>query len=410
MIDVRGYRLDEQIGEGGMSTVYRATRIADGASVAVKVLHDQLAGADEEYLRRLRVEAELAGSVEHPGVVRVHEVGVDGTRAWLAMDLVSGPDLQRLLDDRGALRAERAAELLAQVADAVAAVHAAGLVHRDLKPANILLDGDRPLVADFGVARPVASAEPTLGIGLTGGTDWAHTGTGSDSGAAAGVGTGAGTVAYMAPEQWRGEPGDARTDVYALGGTLYAALTGRRPFPHRSLPEMAYAVAMTSPPAPSAAGAPAAFDAVVATAMAKDSDQRYSDATMFAAAVRAAAAGRPLPDIAASGTGAAAPSGAPQRTRRWPPIVVAAAALLIVAVGLAMWQPWSTRPATIDKIVCARDITVRDAARSKTVIATFRRHDRLQLHTGQAAHGWGQVDLPDGRQGWVLVEFLGPPC
>ncbi|MGH3940895.1 MAG: protein kinase domain-containing protein [Pseudonocardiaceae bacterium] len=167
VIDVGGYRLEEEIGAGGMGVVYRATRIADGTSVAVKVLHGQVVVGDGEYLRRLRSEAELAGSVAHHGVVRVHEVGGDGETAWLAMDL---------------------------------------------KPANILLDGERPLVADFGVARPGATVESTLGIGLTGGTGWAHTGTGPE----AALLPGSGTVTYMAPEQWRGEQGDARTDVYAL--------------------------------------------------------------------------------------------------------------------------------------------------------------------------------------------------
>lgn len=404
MTDVHGYRLDEEIGAGGTGVVYRATRIADGTSVAVKVLRAQVATDDEKYLRRLRTEAELANSVEHPGVVRVHEVGGDGDTAWLAMDLISGPDLQQLLDDHGPLPAKRAAELLAQVADAVAAVHAAGLVHRDLKPANILFEGHRPLVADFGVARPVATVESTLGIGLSGGTDWAHTGTGPESDPP----PGAGTVAYMAPEQWRGEQGNARTDVYALGGTLYTALTGRRPFQHRALPELAYAVAMTPPPAPSADGAPTAFDAVVATAMAKDPNERYPDVTTFAAAVRAAAACRPLPEVQPTGKPAATPSGAPPPRGRM--LTLAAATPLIIAAGLSIWKPWSTEPTTIEKIVCPRDMTVRDEARSKTVIATLQRNDRIQIHTDSPVPGWAQADLPDGRQGWVLTQFLGPPC
>jgi serine/threonine protein kinase len=400
---VPGYRLEEEIGEGGMGVVYRATRVADGVSVAVKVLRTGVVTGDEEYLRRLRTEAALARSVEHDGVLRVHEVGGEGDTAWLVMDLVSGSDLQRLLDESGPLSPQRAAELLAQVADAVAAVHAAGLVHRDLKPANILLEDDHPLVADFGVARPVATVESTLGIGLTDNTDWAHTGTGSSSL----PGSGAGTVAYMAPEQWRGEQGDARTDVYALGGTLYTALTGRRPFPHRALPELAYAVAMTPPPAPSTDGAPTAFDAVVVTAMAKEPDHRYPDATVFAAAVRAAAADQPLPQAHAVGTLVAAP----RRQRRLPTITAAAAALLVIAAGLSIWRPWSVSSQTVvEKTVCARDITVRDAARSSAVIATLQRNDRIQVHTEKTDHGWAQADLPDGRRGWVLLEFLGPPC
>lgn len=398
--DVPGYRLEEEIGSGSAGVVYRATRLADGAGVAVKVLRNELLAGDPGYLRLLRDEAGLAGSVEHPGVVRVHEVGTDGGAAWLVMDLVSGPNLQRVLDESGPLPAARAAELMAGVADAVAAVHASGLVHRDLKPANILLEDEVPLVVDFGVARHVATVESTLGIGLTGGTDWAHTASGS------GPRSQPGTVAYMAPEQWRGEEGDARTDVYALGGTLYAALTGRRPFQHRSLPELAYAVAMTPPPAPSAAGAPAAFDTVVATAMAKDPDERYPGAAAFAAAVRAAATGEPLPEIKPK----ASPAATRTRPRRLLAIAAGSAAVLIIAAGLLVWRPWSTEPTTVEKIVCARDITVRDAPRSRTVIAMFRRDDRIHVHTGSTEPGWAQVELPDGRQGWVLTQYLGPPC
>jgi serine/threonine protein kinase len=388
--DVPGYRLEDEIGAGGMSVVYRATRISDGAGVAVKVLRGNLVAGDQGYLRRLRTEAELAERVEHDGVVAVHEVGGDDEGAWLVMDLVSGPDLQRLLDEHGPLPARRAAEVLATVADAVAAVHAAGLVHRDIKPANILLEGDRPLIADFGVARPVATVESTLGLGLTGGTDWAHTGASRDSL----PGTGIGTVGYMAPEQWRGAEGDPRTDVYALGGTLYAALTGRRPFAQRSLPELAYAVAITPPPAPSAHGASERFDAVVAKAMAKEPAERYPDAATFATAVRAAAAGQPLPATQ------------PPR-RRWLPFAAAAAALLIVATGLFAWQPWTSASATlVEKTVCARDMTVREAPRSKTVIATLLHDEHVRIHRGSPDPGWAQVDLPNGRQGWLLTEFL----
>src|SRR5262249_34974453 len=183
-----------------------------------------------------------------------------------------------------------------QAADAVAAVHKAGLAHGDLKPGNILLrqwpGGDttlelsrlsRPvLVTDFGLAHPLPDAES---LGLSQSTEWLRT----DATVVERVRV-AGTVAYMAPEQWRGDPPTARGDVYALGGALYAALTGERPYPQPSLPELAYAVANEDPPAPGSrvTGIPPALDAVVGRAMAKDPGARYPDAGEFVAALRAA--------------------------------------------------------------------------------------------------------------------------
>ncbi|MFL6141793.1 MAG: serine/threonine protein kinase [Labedaea sp.] len=398
MTKIPGYRLEEKLGAGGMSVVYRATRIADGASVAVKVLSDRLVLGDKRYLRRLRTEAELASRVRHDGVVGIHEVGADAEDPWLAMDLVAGPDLQRLVDEGGALPAERAAAIVATVADAVSAVHRAGVVHRDLKPANILLDGDRPRIADFGIARPIGTVESSLGLGLSAGTDWSRT-----NGEAERSWTpGAGTVAYMAPEQWRGEEGDACTDVYALGGILYTALTGRRPVPHRSLAELAYAVGTSAPPAPSAHGAPAAFDAVVATAMAKDPKERYPDAAAFAAAVRRAAAGRP------PRTRAAGRAWSPRRT--WLAAGAAAVAVLIACAGLLIWRPWQPEPDPADKVVCARDLDVRDQPRSRTVVMTLYRDQRVRMYRDTPQRGWARVELPDGRSGWVLTQYLGPPC
>lgn len=387
MVNVPDYRLDEEIGVGGTSVVYRATRLSDGATVAVKVVKARPDAP--EHPRRLRAEVELVSRVVHDGVVGVHEIGGDDECTWLIMDFVPGLDLQRFIDEQGPPPAERGAELMATVADAVSAIHEAGLVHRDLKPANILFDGDRPRVADFGVARRTATVES--GSALTGGTDWLYSET-----AVPGL---AGTIAYMAPEQWRGEDGDARSDVYALGGTLYTTLTGHRPFPQRSMPELAYAVAVTPPPAPSEHGVPAAFDRVVATAMAKHPDERYPDAAGFAAAVRAAAQGRALPTAAARRSS----------RRNWLLIGTVAALALLLGGWALVWHPWQ-KPSTEERVVCARDLTVRDKPRSKTVIAVFYRDDRIRVHNDTPIPGWARTDLPGGREGWVLMQFLGPPC
>lgn len=255
----------------------------------MKLLHAGPAG--EHRHRVLRAEADRTAAVDHPGIVRVHEIGDDGTRTWLVLDLVNGPSLQRVLDERGPLPPPLAAHAMAQAADAVAAVHAAGIAHGDLKPGNILLRqwpgpdttidlSASVLVTDFGLARALPGEQS---LDLSSGVEWLRSGATAVEPALP-----AGTVAYMAPEQWRGEPLTARSDVYALGGTLYAALTGDRPFPQQSLTELAYAVATTPAPEPSGrtTSVPPSMDAVVARAMAKNPDDRHADAAEFAAAIR----------------------------------------------------------------------------------------------------------------------------
>ena len=302
-----GLRLIRELGRGGTGVVYAAQRLDDLTTVAVKVLREEFAAP--QVRRRVRDEARRADRIEHPGIVKVVEVGEHQELTWLVMELVDGPSLQEVLDRQGALPPALAAQLLARAADALTAIHAAGLAHGDLKPANLLLPGwpgpDATFdlsasikLVDFGLSRPLPAAGD---VGLSLASDWAHTGS------TAVERPPGGTVAFMAPEQWRGEPVTARGDIYALGGTLYAALTGTRPFAEPSLPQLAYAVATAPPPVPSrlAPAVPAALDAVVARALAKEPAQRYPDASALAAAIRAAAR-----------TSAATPVERPRRGRR----------------------------------------------------------------------------------------------
>ncbi len=293
--------------------------------------------------------------------------------------------------DEGALPVDRVVALLTEVAGAVDAMHQAGVIHRDLKPANIILDGDRPTVADFGVARQLASLESSTGMDLSGGADWLRSGSASGPS----LGAMAGTVAYMAPEQWRGEAVSAATDVYALGGTLFTLLTGRRPFDRRTLPELAYAVAMLPPPAPSAYGVPAGFDEVVRTAMAKSPEERYPSAKAFAEALGAAAVGS-------------------ARSTRWTRrrvgklVAIAAPVIAIGGVGATVLAQGQAQPAQLT--VCAQDATVRDAPRSRTVIATVHRGDQLTPISQHDGDTWVHVRLADGRNGWSLTEFVRHQC
>ena len=203
---VAGYRIDARLARGGMGVVYRATHLGLDRAVALKVIARELAG-DASFRDRFLRESRLAARLDHPAVVPVYDSReVDG-ELFVAMRLVEGGDLHGLIGREGPLSPERATALLGQVAEALDAAHAAGIVHRDVKPHNVLVEGDRAYLSDFGLAKSL-----------------------EDSGASgASV---VGTAAYMSPEQWRGEPVGPPGDVYSLGCVLYEAVTGVVPMAH----------------------------------------------------------------------------------------------------------------------------------------------------------------------------------
>ena len=267
------YRLQELIGRGGMGEVYRAYDTSRGRVVALKRLPVALA-ADPTFQARFRSEASLAARLHEPHVIPIHDFGEIDGQLYIDMRLVEGPDLAAMLADHGPLPPRRAVEIVTQVATALDAAHAAGLVHRDIKPGNILVVGsgtapDFVYVADFGIARAVD---------------------GSNSGSLTSTGATVGSLDYIAPERFSGGHGDRRADIYALGCVLFEALTARRPFPVEGLPAIVNAHLNTPPPAPSALRpeVAASLDAVVARAMAKDPDDRYQTAGALAAAARLA--------------------------------------------------------------------------------------------------------------------------
>ncbi len=247
--DVAGYRVEELIARGGMGVVYRATHLGLDRPVALKVIARELVdrpGFRERFLR----ESRLAARLEHPAVVPVYDSReVDG-ELIVAMRLVKGGDLRRLIDSEGPLPPQRAINLLVQVADALDAAHTAGIVHRDVKPHNILIEGDRAYLSDFGLAKAV-----------------------DESGAASSASV-VGTAQYMSPEQWRGDSIGPAADVYSLGCVLYEALTGIAPFQR--------AEAETEPQMPHG------VEAVIRRAVAKDPAERYATAGALITAARAA--------------------------------------------------------------------------------------------------------------------------
>jgi DNA-binding beta-propeller fold protein YncE/predicted Ser/Thr protein kinase len=234
-----GYRIDALIARGGMGVVYRATQLALDRPVALKVIAAELAG-DESFRRRFLEESRLAARLEHPSVVPVYDAREEDGELIVAMRLVEGGDLRKLIDREGPLEPGRAIHLLGQVAEALDAAHAAGIVHRDVKPHNILVEGERAYLSDFGLAKA-----------------YAETGGGSSASIV-------GTIEYMAPEQWRGQRVGPAADVYALGCVLYEALTGIAPYARKE--------------ADSEPQVPRGVEAVIERAVSKDPGERYRSA------------------------------------------------------------------------------------------------------------------------------------
>ena len=289
-----GCRIESEAGRGGMGVVYCATHIALDRRVALKLLAPELAG-DEGFRARFQQESRLAARIDHPNVVDIYEAGDEGGRLYIEMRWVQGSDLRREIEFNGRLAPDRAVHIVAQVADALDAAHALGLVHRDVKPANILLGSrqgrEHAYLTDFGLTKRVESAG-----GLTRTGQWV------------------GTLDYVAPEQIRGDKVDARTDVYALGGVLAHALTGHVPFERDSDVEKMWGH-INDPPAPPSTvvpGLPPELDAVVLRALAKDPAERYQSAGDLGRAALAAVEGRqPAAPERMVAVGQAAPPEAP---------------------------------------------------------------------------------------------------
>jgi Protein kinase domain/Domain of unknown function (DUF4328) len=277
--EVAGYRIAAPLGRGGMGVVYRAEEVGlGGRPVALKLLPPALAD-DPAFRRRFLREMRVAAAIDHPNIIPIYRAGEDGGQLYLAMRYVDASDLRRVLEAEGRLDPGRTLALLEQVARALDAAHAAGLVHRDVKPANVLLtpppgagEAEHVYLVDFGLAR---SGDPDAS--LTGG------------------GLFVGTPRYAAPEQAAGEPVDGRTDGYALGCVLYECLAGRPPFPARSDVAVLLAHLEAAPPrlTDERPDLPAAIDGVVARALAKAKEDRFGSCRELVAAARHALAAAP---------------------------------------------------------------------------------------------------------------------
>jgi serine/threonine-protein kinase len=267
------YRLEHLLGRGGMGEVHRAWDTRRGRTVALKRLPAPLAG-DPEFQARFRRESALAAQLSEPHIIPIHDFGEINGRLFIDMRLVDGVDLASVIKSEGPMAPRRAIGILAQVASALDAAHAAGLVHRDVKPSNVLVRGhdedEFAYLIDFGIARAAAGQASGPALTVTGAT--------------------LGTLDYMAPERFENRPVDGRADVYSLACMLFELLTGAAPFRGRTPVGMIHAHVALDPPRPSAhrAGLPAGLDDVVVRGMAKRPEQRYPTAGALVAAARAA--------------------------------------------------------------------------------------------------------------------------
>ncbi|HWD11221.1 MAG TPA: protein kinase, partial [Solirubrobacteraceae bacterium] len=241
----------------GMGVVYRAQDVVLRRTVAVKVLPAELAEVQPAHVARFEREARAAASLAHPRIVAVFDTGIDEGTRFIAMECVSGASLAAILAERAPLDPARAAKIGEQVADALAAAHAAGLIHRDIKPANVMLAEDGSVkVLDFGIARAQGHTTLTQEQSVLG------------------------SAAYMAPEQARGERADERSDIYSLGCLLYAILTGRPPFGGDSAAAVLHQhlSADPRPPHETNGAVPAALEALVLAMLAKSPASRPQSA------------------------------------------------------------------------------------------------------------------------------------
>ena len=301
------YEVEELVGTGGMSSVYRAhDRLLD-RKVALKVMHQHY-GDDPQYVERFRREARSVASLSHPNIVTVIDRGEHESRQFIVFEYVDGENLKQLIQRRGPAPVATALELAKQVAQALSFAHQQGLVHRDVKPQNVLLNGGGTAkVTDFGIAR---SLDVKHGVTQTG--------------------TVLGTSDYIAPEQAQGYTVDAQTDVYSLGVVLYELLTGEVPFPGESF----VAVAMrhiNEPPPPirdKRPDVPPRVEAAVQRAMAKDPADRFASMAELCAELDAC-----LAELHGGETVVTRPVTAVRRRRRssaWPVVV---ALLVVIAIG-----------------------------------------------------------------------------
>src|ERR1022692_504787 len=318
------YEVVAPLGAGGMGEVWRARDPRLGRDVALKVLPDDMS-RDADRIARFRAEARAASALNHPNIVAVYDIGEDGGRTYLAMELLEGTNLRALLDG-GTPLLPKALQIACQIADGLAAAHARGIVHRDLKPENVMLTTDNVVkILDFGLAKasPLAASgdnEPTMSAAPV-----------------TSAGTLLGTVGYMSPEQASGRIVDFRSDQFSFGTILYELATGRRAWKKATPAETLVAI-MREDPAPISSGdhiVPAPVRRIVERCLAKEPGDRYGSTRDLAGDVRYVVE-HPSDISAIPATGDLRPAVGDSSRRR--SIVLGLLALTaLVALGAGLW-------------------------------------------------------------------------
>ncbi|HEX6314000.1 MAG TPA: protein kinase [Gemmatimonadaceae bacterium] len=312
------YRLDREIGRGGMATVYLAEDLRHGRRVAIKVLNPELVAiaGGERFLQEIQILARLS----HPNILPLHDSGSSLGRPCYVMPFIEGESLRQRLDREGALPIEDVLRIADELCSALAYAHTHGVVHRDIKPENILLAAGHAVVSDFGIARAVDTA---AGDGLTQ------------------TGISLGTPAYMSPEQATGDVVDARSDIYAVGCILYEALTGQLPFPATSQAQAIARRLTEDPPSarPLRDAIPPVLDQVIQRCLARNPADRFRSATELRRALSPTDSGAHL-----WGTAASVP-------RKRAVLPAAALVMLLVAVALFSLLTGRGSSSTADRLV-----------------------------------------------------------
>ena len=331
---VSHYRILAKLGAGAMGIVYRAEDVLLGRTVALKFLSPELLD-DADALQRFKREARTASALNHPSICTIHEIGEHDNQHFIVMEVVEGDTLKQRIADRSLSIAQRLT-IAIDVADALDAAHAEGIVHRDIKPANILVTNrGHAKVLDFGLAKLASAGRLTRRP-----QEESPTITGATDHFSSGAGVMAGTIAYMSPEQIRGEELDARTDLFSFGLVLYEMATGRQAFSGQTSGVILDAILNRAPVPPLSVNPHLSpeLDRIIAKALEKDRTVRYQTASDLRADLERLKRDT-NPDQSASGSVAL---GAPvvERTRGWRRIAASAAVIsLLVAAGVMVHQP-----------------------------------------------------------------------